>query len=84
MTEGQKIASLEEFTERVLKDYTMWNTKHFPWFRGEPESEQPLLPRLYREEGHNENQLLQWFRIKAPALGPVPPRSEHTEQWRMA
>lgn len=80
MSEDQKISSLEEFTERILKEYTMWNTKHFPWFRGEPESKQPLLPRLYRE-GHNENQLLQLFRIKAPALGIVPPRSEHTEQW---
>jgi len=80
MTEDEKISSLEEFTKRVLEEYTIWNTKHFPWFRGEPESNQPLLPRLYRE-GHNEDQLLQNFRIKAPALGDVPPRSEHTEQW---
>src|SRR5262249_9056498 len=56
----------------------------FPWFRGEPLSAKtPLLPVLFREPGkHDENRLLQQFRMKAPSLGlgVIPPR-DHTDQW---
>lgn len=78
----QKIKSIEKLISKVMKDYEDWNTSTFPWFRGEPNiNKSPLLPRLYRES-HNENLLLQHFRMKAPSMGliNIPPRS-HTDQW---
>jgi len=79
---GSKISTVEEFIHAVKSDYEGWGTSSFPWFRGEPESKTPLLPKLFREP-HDENQLLQFFRMKAPilGLGHVPPRAEHTDQW---
>ena len=56
------------------------------WFRGEPEVERPLLPKVFRKslDGrvHNENQLLQMFRMKAPTFTKydTPPRG-NTDQW---
>jgi hypothetical protein len=83
-----KTTSIEEFIEQVKSEYKRWNTCNFPWFRGEPDSPTPLLPRVFREHNsngkpHDENQLLQFFRMKAPVLGLecVPPRAEHTDQW---
>jgi len=81
------IQSIEEFVGRIRADSLSWNTTTNPWFRGEPDSKTPLLPRVYRLKAdgtpHVENQLLQFFRMKAPSLGgdSVPPRSEHTDQW---
>jgi len=81
------ITSVEELISRVKKDYSSWQTKTLPWFRGEPYNvPTPLLPKLYRlkedKTKHDENQLLQQFRMKAPSLGLMntPPR-DHTDQW---
>jgi hypothetical protein len=78
------VASIEALFATVRNDYRTWNTQSFPWFRGEPLSTKtPLLPVLFREPGkHDENRLLQQFRMKAPSLGlgTVPPR-DHTDQW---
>lgn len=79
------IQSIDEFIKCVRSDFQSWNTKTNPWFRGEPVSKTPLLPRLYRPKpdgtDHDENQLVQFFRLKAPSLGTVPPRDGHTDQW---
>ena len=81
------IQSIEQFIKQIREDYIAWNTKTYPWFRGEPNSESPLLPKLYRKKkdgtNHDENQLVQFFRMKAPSLelNTVPPRSGHTDQW---
>lgn len=83
----QQILSVDEFIRRICDDFQAWNTSTDPWFRGEPDCDTPLLPKLYRPRPdgtlHNENQQLQFFRMKAPNLagGVVPPRSEHTDQW---
>lgn len=70
---GKTIDSIESFITEVRKDYATWNTTTFPWFRGEPNVDTPLLPKLYRmskqNQSHSENQLLQFFRMKAPTLG---------------
>lgn len=67
------INSVERYVSRITFDYKNWNTTTFPWFRGEPKSATPLVPKLYRstKDGrtHNENRLLQHFRMKAPVLG---------------
>jgi len=81
------VSSIEELISEVRGDYLSWETGTFPWFRGEPLGvETPLLPKLYRPRGdgksHNENRLIQSFRIKAPSLGlmSTPPRA-NTDEW---
>jgi len=78
------VDSVEALFTEVRNDYQNWDTKTFPWFRGEPlTTKTPLLPVLFREPGrHDENRLLQQFRMKAPtlSLGMIPPR-DHTDQW---
>lgn len=80
--EGKIISSVENLLMEVKKDYLDWDTTSFPWFRGEPEDiPSPLLPNLYRNE-HDENQLLQHFRMKAPTLGLMEtPPLRQTDQW---
>ena len=78
------VASVEALFAEVRSDYREWNTPTFPWFRGEPAAtETPLLPVLFREPGrHDENRLLQQFRMKAPSLGlGTMPQRDHTDQW---
>jgi len=80
----KQITSIEYFIQRVKEDCEEW--KNFPWFRGEPASTTPLLPKLYRQkrgkDPNYENQLLQHFRMKSqsPEFGYTPPR-DHTDQW---
>jgi len=77
------ISSLETLLERVRADANDWT---FAWFRGEPDTETPLLPRLYRPTGdgrrYDENRLLQFFRMKAPTFASSAiPNREDTDQW---
>src|SRR5207244_1519034 len=78
------VPALEARITEGRSDYREWNTPTSPWLRGEPASTKtPLLPVLFREPGrHDENRLLQQFRMKAPSLGlgTIPPR-DHTDQW---
>ena len=88
-----QISSVEQFVAKIKQDYCAWNKDDAPWFRGEKEFpggkwDYRLLPKLYwrKPDGkcHDENQLLQRFRQKAPTLAAVmevPPRSAHTDQW---
>jgi hypothetical protein len=81
MDSPTKIASAEEFVSATSKDSAGWN---YVWFRGEPGGvtiTTPLIPKLYRN-AHNENELLQNFRRRAPTLaaGWCPER-EATDQW---
>jgi hypothetical protein len=82
------IGSVSRFVEAVQADYDAWGTRAFPWFRGEPESDTPLLPSLFRTttkdgQSHDELLMLQLFRERAPVPGSgfVPPRDGHTDQW---
>lgn len=87
----ETIPSIPAFIEQIKKDSAGW--KSFPWFRGEKNDPKDssgnlteLLPKLYRKtsdgRSHNENRLLQNFRLKAPTLGlgEIPDRN-HTDQW---
>lgn len=77
------IRSVEEFIGRAKADSAEWP---YVWFRGEPISDTPLVPKIYRlrPEGRtrDENRLLQLFRMKAPtfATGACPDRKA-TDQW---
>ncbi len=75
------ITSIEQLVATVRETGSEWNTK-CPWFRGEPGGvATPLLPGLYRCD-HDENQLLQQFRMKGPSFVPPPvPRREDTDEW---
>lgn len=85
------VTTVAEFLEAVESDYRAWQTESFPWFRGEPDPEVapdtlPLLPSVFRprKDGstHDENALLQYFRLKAPILGlPIVPETDRTDQW---
>ncbi len=81
--ETKVIRSVEEFIREVKADSADWPCV---WFRGEPKVATPLLPKLYRLKAdgtpHDENGLLQSFRLKAPtfAIGPCPDRGA-TDQW---
>lgn len=82
----KQIDSIESLIIEIRTDYSEWQTSTFPWFRGEPDVKEPLLPRLYRKtedcRTHDENQLVQFFRIKAPTLGfGLTPDREHTDEW---
>ena len=84
------INTVQEFQEQVGEDYKSWDTKTYPWFRGEPtDSITPLCPKLYREKNvdgtfrYDENQLVQFFRMKAPALlrDVAPIARRETDLW---
>lgn len=77
----QSLQSVIQSAQEVLRS---WNTKQAPWFRGEPESKTPLLPKLHRREwGRTENQIIQEFRSMGPVhsySGMHIPR-ENTNEW---
>ena len=81
MTDDQ-IRSIEEFIARIREDSSQWPADHPRWFRGEPVTENRLIPKLYRREPYpNENQLLQNFRAMAPSFAATTPPREATDQW---
>jgi FRG domain len=79
MASSTKIASVEEFISVTRKDSADWP---YVWFRGEPGGvKTPLIPKLYRVT-HNENELLQNFRRRAPILAAGwCPELGATDQW---
>lgn len=86
MAEPISINSLEEYIGYIREYINEWGEGAVAWFRGEPEVDTPLLPKVFRKtldgRSHNENQLLQMFRMKAPAFtkDASPPRG-NTDQW---
>ena len=58
---------MEQLLGRIRQHANEWP---YAWFRGEPDVKTRLTPKLYRPKTnrnrHNENQLLQHFRMKAP------------------
>ncbi len=69
---GKRIGSIRTYVNSILRDYYSWETETRPWFRGEPISDTPLLPKLYRPNpdgsNYNENRIVQDFRRMAPSL----------------
>jgi hypothetical protein len=79
------IRSVDDFIVRVKTDSEGW--PHV-WFRGEPGGiDTLLLPKLYRprKDGtkHNENKLLQTFRMRAPIFATAAscPDNEAVDRW---
>lgn len=66
------IRSVEGFIAEVEDAYSEWDTDQRPWFRGEPfYIDTPLLPSVFRDD-HDENALLQYFRMRGPAMLDLP------------
>lgn len=85
MTNAQ-IQNVESFISAVKKAYLSWDTQASPWFRGEPESKTPLLPKLYRPRPDGkkliENRLIQSFRRMAPSLSQHQTPDKHAiDEW---
>lgn len=82
--DASMIRSVEEFVVVVREDSAPWPLEQPRWFRGEPVSDKPLLPSLYRRANGaaRENQLLQTFRARAAAFAPdgLPDR-EKIDEW---
>jgi len=80
------ITTIRGFISKIRKQISVWEFPQYVWFRGEPDVETRLLPKLYRPKSdgleHNENKLLQMFRMKAPSFAPglIPPR-ENIDEW---
>ncbi len=78
------IQSVEEFIVAVREDSATWPVEQPRWFRGEPSSDKPLVPGLYRHTDglSRENQLLQTFRARSSAFAPdrLPDR-EKIDEW---
>lgn len=80
------ITTIGGFISRIRKQYKEWGSPQYVWFRGEPDVETRLLPKLYRPRAdgsfHNENKLLQMFRMKAPSFttASIPSRG-NTDEW---
>ncbi len=80
------ISAVVGFITRVRRVYQAWGSPRYIWFRGEPTSDTPLLPSLYRPKPdgslHNENALLQMFRMRAPSFGgEIIPDRGYIDQW---
>lgn len=80
------ITTIGGFISKVRKQYKEWDAPQYVWFRGEPDVETCLLPKLYRPrvDGsfHNENKLLQMFRMKAPSFTTAStPARGSTDEW---
>jgi hypothetical protein len=86
MCQEKRVDYIEALIRETRNDYTAWGLGKrpwFPWFRGEPASDNPLLPRLFRKKSlgdYYENRLLQHFRMRAMAYGETP-RRDQTDRW---
>ena len=68
--EGIEVKSVSELLEQIKKDTNNWNFKTKgvrTWFRGQ-DSEEPPLPKLFREPGYDEFELTRMFRNRANAF----------------
>ncbi|MBN2316319.1 MAG: FRG domain-containing protein [Sedimentisphaerales bacterium] len=89
MCQNKIISSVDEFVQITKSDANSWDllkSGYFPWFRGEPDCQTPLLPKLYRSKpqcgDYLENRLLQIFRQRAPILSAeYTLHREHIDQW---
>ena len=76
------IKCIEEFIKAVREDSSHWPDHQPKWFRGEPTSDQALVPTLYRDGfADDENPLLQMFRARASGFHAEVPHRDYTDQW---
>ena len=76
------ITNIEDFIQAVRSDSLSWHPREPKWFRGERNSDTPLLPTLYRDAlAQYENPLLQMFRARAAGYHDAVPDVERTDQW---
>ncbi len=87
MVHRYEVNSLADFINIIAEIKKSIDTRIL-WFRGEPESDTPLLPRIFRSLQNDglfyspeyENRLLQNFRLKARAFEKTPSR-DNIDEW---
>ncbi len=80
---NQTVTTIHEYVEAVASIASAdksTNKAPLIWFRGEPPSQTPLLPRLWRSK-HDELSLPHLFRLRAPAYTSTAPHREATDEW---
>ncbi|MDY6894577.1 MAG: FRG domain-containing protein [Thermotogota bacterium] len=76
------LTSLIDIIRHTREVHSSWNTTQKPWFRGEPESGTPVLPKLFRKSWQKtEHQIVQEFRSKGPVYGLNPIPRENNNEW---
>lgn len=80
------ISTVAGYVIKIRQIFKSWESPNYLWFRGEPDVDSKLTPRLYRKKAdgsfHNENKLLQMFRMRAANYSQLPvPDRHYTDQW---
>ena len=76
------IESICDLIEAIKADFSHWDSKTKPWFRGESGNDPPLRPKIAKYEPNHENYVLQSFRRQAGGYANthMPPRDD-TDLW---
>lgn len=85
------VESVEQFIKAVKKDMSLWKDKLcVAWFRGEKYADTPLIPALFKSlnkmnndyrSSIYENEMVQEFRMRAPALYQKTPEYRRIDEW---
>ncbi len=80
------ISTVSGYVIKIRQIYKSWKAPKYVWFRGEPDVEEELIPTLYRKKNdgtyHDENKLLQMFRMRAATYSDIAmPERGFIDQW---
>lgn len=85
------IDTVEDFIKEIKNDKALWKNKlDLAWFRGEKYSESKLKPSLFLKKDKiedpikksiYENEMLQDFRMRAPAVYNKTPHYDRIDEW---
>ncbi len=85
------INTVEELIKTVKNDITKWKNKfNLAWFRGEKDESKNLIPHIIKKKNEiyneikkisYENDLVQEFRMRAPALYERTPNYDRIDEW---
>jgi len=91
--EGEHL--VQSYIDKIMKDSRIWDIHgiNVPWFRGQTDAKQSLLPAVFRKEKVKENGryiekgkydefwLTTTFRNRAPSFGETPEDREALDKW---
>jgi hypothetical protein len=77
VSKANSVAQLLALVERDTRDWEQYGNAR-PWFRGQADAAEPLLPSVLRSE-FDQVRMMLTFRNRASAFAPTPPRTELAE-----
>jgi hypothetical protein len=77
VSKAESVAELLALVERHTHDWEQYGNAR-PWFRGQADAAEPLLPSVLRAE-FDQVRMMLTFRNRASAFAPTPPRNELAE-----